>query len=358
MACGVLENIEIKGIACAVPETKVNSEAFYDKFGAENVDKFVKMTGVKERCVASKEQTSSDLCYVAAEKVIAKLGWEKDSIDAVVFVSQSPDYRLPATACVLHGRLGLKQNCVAFDVNLGCSGYVYGLFIIGSLMQGQNINRVLLLAGGTLSKLVCDEDRSTAMLFGDAGSATAIEKSQNSQIKYLLKTNGEGYKSIIVPAGAYRNADGSSEIKSSEDGIARSDFDLAMNGTDVFNFTISDVPAAISEFNTYFNLSIENFDYCVLHQANLFMLKHIAKKVKITPEQFPITIDRFGNTSVTSIPLTIADLCNSLNDKTNVSLLLCGFGVGLSWGVVSLNIKPDACLPIIYTNEFFEDGVI
>jgi len=355
LSVGTLRDVKIKGMACAVPENIVESAGFNERFGAENVEKFVKMTGVRQRHVASPQQTASDLCFAVADRLLTELEWERDSVGAVVFVSQSPDYRLPATACVLHKRLGLGENCVAFDVNLGCSGYVYGLFIAASLMASGDIERVLLLAGDT-SGFVSPNDRSTAMLFGDGGSVTAMEKDPGAEIHYLFYTRGDGFKNLLIPSGACRNMDGSKIITEREDGNQRSDFDLYMNGAEIFSFTITDVPLAINQFLSHFKLTVDAIDMFVLHQANLFMLKHIAKKIGVPFEKVPLTIDRFGNTSVTSIPLTIVDQCAGMARKDELKLILSGFGVGLSWGVVSLELDASVCLPIIYTNEYYTDG--
>ena len=326
MPTGILKNVGIKGIACVVPDNAVSYEAFYDTFGKDSVDKFVSMTGVKIRNISVKQQTASDLCYLSAKKLMESLAWAPESVDAVLFISQTPDYRLPATACVLHERLGLDDNCLAFDINLGCSGYVYGLQMAGALMQTGDIKRVLLLCGDTPSKVVSPIDKSTSMLFGDCGSATAIERvldKQNSEIKYMLKTRGNGYKAIIVPSGCYRNTDGSNIRTEMEESIIRSDYELYMNGMDVFNFTISDVPKAIDEFNKYYNISIDDIDAIILHQANLFMLKHITKKLKYPFDKVPITLDRYGNTSVASIPLTIADFYKDKLKKVQWKLIFC-----------------------------------
>ncbi|NLK64048.1 MAG: ketoacyl-ACP synthase III [Tissierellia bacterium] len=361
MPLGTIENIDIKGIACVVPDNLVLSEAFYDNFEKDSVDKFVSMTGVKSRFIANKNQTASDLCYLSAKKLMDSLSWTQESVDAILFVSQTPDYRLPATACVLHNRLGLNDNCLAFDINLGCSGYVYGLQVIGALMQTGNIKRVLLLCGDTPSKIISPMDKSTSMLFGDCGSATAIERvseKQSSEIKYILKTKGNGYKAIIVPSGCYRNMDGSNIRTEMEEGVIRSDYELYMNGMDVFNFTISDVPKTINEFIQHFSIPLDSIDALVLHQANLFMLKHIAKKLKFPFEKVPVTIDKYGNTSVASIPLTMADSLNEKlkNNGKGLNLLLSGFGVGLSWGVINIKLEPEVFLSVERSNECYNDG--
>ena len=352
---GILKKVKVAGIVCAVPKNKVAYTDLFECFGEKNVKKFVKMTGVKERYISEKEQTSSDLAFIAAEQLLDKLGWKRDSIDGIIFISQTPDYDVPATACVLHKRLKLKEECIAFDVNLGCSGYVYGVQMIATYMQNPDINRMLLLVGDTLNKIISDEDKSSAMLFGEGGSATAFE-SGDGDIQYSMYTRGNGFKAIIKPSGAYRNIDGKKERYECQDGIIRSDYELYMNGTDVFNFTIEDVPKAVNEFKEKFSIDDNDIDMYAFHQANLFMLKTIASRSDIQLDKMPISIDRFGNTSVTSIPLTICDACERLKENKVLKIVCAGFGVGLSWGIVSFSVDSNMCLPIIFSNEHYMEG--
>ncbi len=364
MAEFILNDIAIKGITCAVPENKVVTRDFSDKFGSDYVESFIETTGVETSYRTPEEQTASDLCFVAAEKLINEKQIDRESIGALVFISQTPDYRLPATACVLHKRLGLGKGCIAFDVNLGCSAFVYGLNIVGSMMNSMNIDRALLLNGDTCTKTNSPEDKSEYMLFGDAGTATLLEKSQGSVIKGELMTDGEGFKAIIMPSGGYRNRNGSHERTMWGDGNIRSDYDGYINGADVFVFSISQVPKLIKKFVADNN--IEEYDGLFLHQANRMMFKQIAKKTKIPIEKIPVTIDRFGNTSGASIPLTLCDVYGDSDDSgngdkvadenTNVKALMCGFGIGLSWGVVYAEIAKEDIYPIIYTNDYYSDG--
>lgn len=345
MATGILKNVEIKGIACAVPDRIVNNEEYYNVFGEESVRKFINMTGVKTRHVAIDEQCTSDLCYVAAKSLMEKLNWEPSSIDALILITQTPDYAVPATACVLQHRLGLSEECIAFDINLGCSAYVYGLCQAAAMVSTQGINRVLLLVGDTSNFGINPNDSATAMIFGDGGTATALEKSEGKDFKYFLKTKGSSYKCIIVPAGHARSR---SQINADT-----SEYELAMNGADVFNFTITDVAKALKDFMTKYSISISDVDMCVFHQANLFILKHLSKKLGIPMEKVPVSIERYGNTSGESIPLTLVDALGGEQSDDTIKLLLCGFGVGLSYGGIYLEMKKSACIPMIYTNYYF-----
>jgi 3-oxoacyl-[acyl-carrier-protein] synthase-3 len=348
LAIGILKNVDIKGIACAVPDRIINSEDYFDTFGVENVRKFINVTGVKARHVAIDEQCASDLCYAAAKSLMAKLNWEPSSIEALVLITQTPDYAVPATACVLQHRLGLSEDCIAFDVNLGCSAYVYGVWLAGSMIATQNLKRVMLLVGDTSNFGINQADSATAMIFGDGGTATALERTEGKDMKYFLKTKGSGYKSIIVPAGHARTR---SKVITDA-----TQCELAMNGSEVFSFTITDVPRAIKSFMSQFNIDKNEIDMFVFHQANLFILKHLVKKLGIPMEKVPISIDRYGNTSGESIPLTLVDALGTTGSDDPLKLFLCGFGVGLSWGGIYLETNKSICLPMIYTNDYYKGG--
>lgn len=348
MATGILNNVEIKGIACAVPDHIKKSEEYTEIFGAENVQRFINMTGIKTRHVALDEQCASDLCYVSTKKLMKKLDWEPSSIDALIFLTQTPDYAVPATACVLQHRLGLSEDCIAFDVNLGCSAYVYGLWLTATMISTQSLNRVLLLVGDTSNFGINPMDSATAMIFGDGGTTTALERTEGKSLKYFLKTKGSGYKNIIVPAGHARGR--------SRTNTLASDYDLAMNGSEIFTFTITDVPRTIKSFMSQFNIEKNDVDMYVFHQANLFILKHLAKKIGIPIEKLAVSIDRYGNTSGESIPLTLVDALGTQESNETIKLLLCGFGIGLSWGGIYVEIDKSICLPMIYTSEYFKEG--
>lgn len=355
MSAFTLDGIKISGISCAVPDNRVETTSFYEKFGQKYVDDFISMTGVKSTYRTPEEQTASDLCYVAAKNLIEAKNLNTDDIGALVFISQTPDYILPATACVLHKRLGLSKNCMAFDVNLGCSGWVYGVNIVGSLMQTSDCKQALLLCGDTCIKTCSPEDKSSALLFGEGGSATLLVKESGSTIKGELMTDGEGFKAIMIPSGAYRNRNGSHERTEHPEGVIRSDYDSYMNGTDVFAFTISQVPKMIKNFISKNTYEGGGHDALVLHQANLYIMQQISKKTKIPMEKIPVSLDRYGNTSGTSIPITLCDAYGAESGKT-LRLLMCGYGIGLSWGIVDAEICADDILPIVRTDDYYKDG--
>ena len=352
-------NIKVSGVTAAVPKTVVKSESYNEQFGEETVEKFVDMTGVKEVRKTSEHQTASDLGFVAAEKLLKEKNIDRSKVGALVFVAHSTDYRRPATACVLQKRLGLSMDCVCFDVNLGCSAFVYGMTIIGSLMQSSDIEIGLLVVGETMTKMVHPNDRSSVMLFGDGGGAVLFEREEGAEaICGALKSDGERYKAIIAPAGGFRNMHASHETMVWADGNERTLYNTIMNGTGVFQFTISDVPATISEFLEKNGKTVEDYDCFAMHQANRFIHKQLIKKLKIEQEKMPLSLDRFGNTSAGAIPITICDAFGESKEAKDINFFMCGFGVGLSWGIVTAKINTADILPIIESDEYFEEGVI
>lgn len=358
MIQSVFEDIQVAGIMTAVPKKReILMERYKESFGEEAVESFSKMVGVRERRISLEEQTASDLAFVAARELIKKKNIDKSEVGILVFVTQNPDYPVPATACVLHERLRLSKNCIAFDVNMGCSGYVYGMQIICSLLSTTNALYGLLLVGDTSNNAIAPEDKSSAMLFGEGGSAILLQKNKNlSKICIGSKTDGTGYKSIIVPAGGARNRKASHERTIWGDGNIRSDFDLYMKGVDIFTFAIFEVPALIQEFFEKTGEKKEDYDSYVFHQANVYILKQIVKRSKLPKDRVPISMERYGNTSVTSIPLTICDRYGEAEGKKKLKFFTCGFGIGLSWGIASFQMDQEDIYPIIETDEYYKEG--
>lgn len=337
MAFTTIDNVLIKGIAAAVPKNiTLNTN-----------EKFISTTGVQERRISVDEVCTSDLCEAAAEQLLHDLNINKNDIELLIFVSQTPDYQIPVTSTILQHKLGLPQSCICFDVPLGCSGYVYGLNIISSLISNGSIKKGLLLVGDTISKQVNPKDQSTEPLFGDAGTATLLEYNKNAHPMYFnLGSDGSGFKSIIIPDGGYRNKINESSLEIYDDnGLIRRKCDLHLDGLDVFNFGVSKVPKVVNEFSEHFNLIIDNIDYFIFHQANKFMNDKIYKKLKINTDKVLTSINKFGNTSSATIPLTITYNLNNI--EKNKSLLLCGFGVGLSWGVCYFKSNDIYCSKLI-----------
>ena len=351
------DGIGIAGIACAVPDNKVTVESFSSVFGEEIPAKFTAATGIRAMYKALPEQTAGDLAYAAAGELFRNIPVEKEKIGALLFVTQSPDYRRPATACVLQHRLGLSMDCAAMDIGLGCSGFVYGLQTAMSMMERSDMEYVLLLLGETASKLVDPKDRSIVMMYGDAGAAVLLERKKNEKCVTLLRTDGERYKAIILPAGGFRDMNPPHERFLCNDGIERSLYDIYMEGTSVFSFSISDVPQSITDYFGYTKTAAEDYDLFVFHQANQFILRQIAKKLHIPSEKVPVSLDRYGNSGGISIPLTLCDRYGGKPEGVKKTLA-AGFGIGLSWGVTSINIDTEKLFPVIRTPEWYREGKI
>lgn len=348
-------NIAILGLSTAVPKHHVDIDDYQQIFDKEVVEKFKKKTGIKGLYRTHEKQTASDLGYIASEDVIKKLGVEKDQIGILVFVSQAPDYRKPATACVLQHRLGLSKECACFDVNLGCSGFMYGNQIMQSMMMTCDAKYGLLIVADTSSKLASNDDKSIGMMFGDAGAAIIYERKEGAKEITLLKSDGDRYKSIIVPAGGFREMYPEKKTYITIDGKEKSKYDAFMDGLGVFTFSITDIPQTIKEYLTLIGKSASDFEYMILHQANHMIIGQIAKKFKMPKERVPLALDRFGNTSGVSIPITLCDTFGD-NHQGLKSVLVSGFGIGLSWGVTSFETNTDNIFPIIYTDSYYSEG--
>ena len=334
MALITFENIGIKALAAAVPAKVINNYEYTAFFPKDEVKDIVDKIGVIERRFADEHMCASDLCYAAAEKLIVDNDIDRAEIDLLVFVSQTPDYRMPATSIVLQHRLGLNTSTMAFDINLGCSGFIYGLSVVYGLMQGGQIRKALLLDGETRSKVYSPKDRRTAFIFGDAGVAALIQKDQCFG-KSFFSFNSDGSREdlIKIPAGGYRTPSSEETVKEKivdEFGNIRTDEQGFMNGGDVFNFVIREIPRDFKLMIEYSGMNQNQIDYFVFHQANSFINNYLAKKLKLDAERIPATIHKYGNTSSVSVPLTIvSELKNKLNLKSN--LFLSAFGVGMTW---------------------------
>jgi len=354
MAIFQVPDINIAGISACVPEDEYHN-CDYDWISENERNTLIKTIGVEKKRHAKKGTTTSDLCFVAADNLIAELNWNRSEIDLLVFVSQSRDYIIPATAGLLQQKLSLSHSCIAFDVSLGCSGYVYGLSVIGSMMATGKIKKGLLLTGDISTLNTSYKDKSAFPLFGDAGTATAIElNSYANPMMYNLQTDGRGYDAIIIPDGGIRNfADENTSFtyEKISDGIFRNKFNIALDGIKVFNFSLREVKPNINRLLQEYDLSIENIDYFVFHQANKLMNDTIRKQLKLDPERVPSSLKKYGNTSSASIPLTIVtELANKVSNN-KLTLLLSGFGVGLSWGSVILRTEKILCPPIFILKD-------
>lgn len=336
-----IEGIRIAGIASAVPDTIVTLADDAARFGEDEMRRVTKNTGVHRKHVA-RNLCASDLVQHAATRLMRDLDWDPKSIDVIVYVTQCPDFPAPATACLLQTRLGLGTHCAAFDVNLGCSGYTYGLWMLASLLGG-GMKRGLLLVGDTASRAASPHDRGVVPLFGDASSATAFEAREGAPcMDFILGTDGLGAKHLNSRVGGYRHrwTPASLELREGEDGVLRSDEHTYMNGAEVLTFAIQEVPKLVSAIRAQRGWSEDQVDAYVFHQASTFMLKTIGRLAKLPPAKLVMQLENYGNTSVTSIPLAISAGLGPTLSVANTRLILVGFGIGWSWGAAAIECGP------------------
>lgn len=336
-------NVGISALAACVPRQIIDNYHYgLDIWPADEVKKVVDKVGIVERRFADNQTCASDLCHAAAEQLIADNEIDRSEIDLLVFVSQTPDYRMPATSILLQHRLGLSTSCIAFDVNLGCSGFLYGMSIVYSMMERQGLRKALLLDGETRSKVYSPKDRRSAFIFGDAGVAALIERdSQVGQSHFSLNSDGSRGDLIMIPGGGYRNMSSTETLQEKvvdEYGNIRNDEQGYMNGADVFNFVIVEIPKDIRRLFDETGEDIQKIDYYVFHQANGFINSFISKKMKLDTDRIPSCIAKFGNTSSVSVPLTIV---SELHDKMQGQrrLMLSAFGVGMAWATAIIPFK-------------------
>lgn len=340
MAIISFKGVGITALAAAVPAQIIDNYKYdLDIWSEDEVRQVVDKVGVKQRRFADEQTCSSDLCYAAAEKLIADNHINRNEIDLLVFLSQTPDYRMPATSILLQERLHLPTSTMAFDISLGCSGFLSALTIVYSMMQNSGFHKALLLDGETRSKVYNRRDRREAFIFGDAGVAALIEHGDKfSESHFSINSDGSRGGLIMIPAGGYRHMSSVETLKEKvvdEYGNIRSDENGRMNGADVFGFVISEVPKDIKRLCDAVGEDIRLMDYYVFHQANAFINNYVARKMNLDETKMPSTIDKYGNTSSVSVPLTMV---SELKDKLIGSrkLLLSAFGVGMAWGTAIL----------------------
>ncbi len=339
MAFLEFKNVRIAGVAAGVPKNVASNLHPSDQDNISHdytPEEYVKTTGVEERRV-SNVLTTADLSYAAAEKLIEDLNWDKNEIGALLFVSQTPDYVLPATACILQDRIGLNKECYAADISLGCSGWVYGLSAALGLLGENKVKKALILCGDAKKRFRIEGNQLRDPLFGSAGTATAVEYREGEEgCKFHFGTDGSGFDAIITPDMGARNP-----VK--ENSFAFEDYEgkpscrlmTRMKGMDVFSFGITTAPKSVKKLAEHYGFNYLEADYYIFHQANMKMNNMIAKKLKLAPEKVPSCMYHFGNTSSASIPLTIvSQLKGKIEDKPT-KFICCGFGVGLSWGTVA-----------------------
>ena len=328
------QGIGISAMAGAVPSHVIENLKYTEFFPQEQVNEVVEKVGVYERRFADAQTCSSDLCFAAAQKLFADNDIDRSEIDLLVFISQTQDYRMPATACTLQHRLGLPNSCIAFDINLGCSAFIYGMSVVYSMMQSSGLRKALILDGETRSKVYGPRDRRSAFIFGDGGVAALVERDEKfGETTLSLNSDGSRADLIMIKAGGYRHPSTPETLKErvvDEYGNMRSEEQGYMKGGDVFNFVIREIPRDLKKTLAESGKTVEELDYIVFHQANNFINSYIAKKMKLDVNKIPHTIEKFGNTSSVSVPLTIVSELRGKLDGSK-TLMLSAFGVGMTW---------------------------
>ena len=334
MSLSRIDGFRIAGVSTCVPPRIVDNMECGKDFGADEVRKVVAMAGVQQRHVVDPGVTSADLCLEAAAGLLDRLGWARDSVTGLILVTQSPDYFLPSSACMVHKWLGLSDECAAFDVGLGCSGYPYGLYLAASMLKTGGQQRILLLHGETPSLFTSPDDHATTLLFGDSGSATALECADRAEPAYFcLRTDGSGYDGLIIRGGGFRDRNPENP---------RERF-LQMDGAGIFNFTIVRVPPLIRNTLAFAGLKVEDIDWFLFHQSNRFIMKHLVKKCGLPEARVPFVLERYGNSGGPSVALALTQGVPADDRKTCRAMML-GYGVGLSWGAAIAEIGGNAPL--------------
>lgn len=333
MKC-LIENIDVKCIATCLPETVLEMSSLKEKFGEKAVEDTIKGSGIERLHVAAEHETTADLCEEAANNLFAATKIDKNEIDGIVFVSQTMDYYNPATSCVLQGKLGLKEECVCFDISYGCSGYIYGLFQSAILINSGACKNVLLLAGDTNTKLVNQNNRSSLMVFGDAGSATLISKG-GSRMGFHICSDGYNYTTVLNDRLGFR--------KFPENRREDYEPEPSMSGDDVFSFIVSVGPKTIKTVLELMGWDKDEVDFYGLHQATKITVDFMRKKLKLAhPERAPFDIQNFGNTGPTTVPMVLTDWpqrTEGVDTSTWRKVVVAGYGVGLSWGSVACDLS-------------------
>lgn len=348
MARWNIQNVRLAGVSACVPKNIVKT-ADIDLFTTEEADTFDKTVGIKERRIAPDDICASDLCQSAAEKLLGELGWEKESIDVLIFESVTGDYKTPPTSCLLQDRLGLSEDCFCLDIPMGCCGCMYAINVASGLLTTGNAKRALLLVGDTALRMGSMKDKSRVPLFGDAGTAMALEYTHGAEpIIIDFHTQGSGFDALCTPHGGFRNpiTPESFEYEDFGHGIVRAPMHTLIDGMKVFTFAISKPPKSMKTLIDELEIDVENdIDYFLIHQANKLIVDRIVKKMKFPVEKVPYNLEEFGNLGGASIPsLMVTRLRDKVSSSENTRLLCSSFGLGLSWGTMLLNVK-DVVVP-------------
>jgi 3-oxoacyl-[acyl-carrier-protein] synthase-3 len=323
-------SVQIEQIEYYLPKNRLNNDMLTQDFPTWSAEKIESKTGIYERGISSATEFTSDLAVAAAEKIFDKGFCKKSDIDFLLLCTQTPDYLLPTTACIIQNKLGLSTHCGALDFNLGCSGYIYGLSLAQGLITSGSAKKVLFLTGDTYSKLIGQTDHANRTLFGDGASATLISASseQLSPWVFSFGTDGNGENNLIVKNSAMHYSGG--------------DQTLYMNGGEIFNFTLNRIPTLLSDILFKSGLSESEIDRYVFHQANGFMLEHLRRKIGVPKEKFIVNLRNTGNTVSSTIPIAIKNGLEIGSIQNDQRIMLVGFGVGYSWGATIITINLEA----------------
>jgi 3-oxoacyl-[acyl-carrier-protein] synthase-3 len=330
----------IKAISYYLPETILSNSQLAEEFPEWTAEKIAEKIGVGTRHISGPDEFTSDMAVKAATRLFEEHSIQPAQIDFVILCTQSPDYFLPTTACMVQDRLGIPISAGALDFNLGCSGYIYGLAMAKGFIAAGIAKNILFITAETYSKFIHPQDKGNRTIFGDAASATLISIDGFAEInEFELGTDGRGAKNLIVEQGALRHPDRTLDYQSNEQGFVSSSSHLHMEGSEIFNFTSTAVPVLVKSILTKSNLTVEDLDLVVFHQANKFMLNHLRKKLKISEEVFFYHMEECGNTVSSSIPIALYEAMKENKIKNNGTVLLAGFGVGYSWGATVLTFN-------------------
>lgn len=332
----MVNHARIAAVSGALPETVEDNHFLSSRFPDWSAEKIGSKTGIDQRHIAAPDEYASDLATKAGKSLLNEHGIDPAAIDHLLICTQSADFYMPVTAALVHAALGLRASCGANDINLGCSGFVYGLGLAKGLIESGQAEKVLLITADTYSKFLNPEDKSVRTIFGDGAAATLVTGggTPNSLHSFVYGTDGSGASSLITPRGGLRNGgdlpNGRSTLPEAR-GLTPTQWDLYMDGPAIFNFTLRVVPDCVTKITNSSGIALEEVDLFVFHQANAFMLSHLAKKTKIPKDKLYMAMSRVGNTVSSSIPLALADAIGSGTAKPGMRIMMVGFGVGLSW---------------------------
>lgn len=336
-----IPNICIEVVSSVLPKNVLDIRSLASVFGDDKINNAIKMTGIESVFTSDKKETTADLGIKAANIIFEKSSVKPEAIDSIVFISQTPDYIMPPTSCIIQNKLGLKESITAWDINYGCSGYIYGLLQSSMLINSSNAEKILVICGDVLTKYVNKNDRNVRVVFGDAVTASIISRGEHT-FEFSIFTDGSGSDMLTIPSGGVRNMYDNDSNKEHyyNDGEIRSNYNVYMDGMGIYNFTLKRIPSLINNILEKSKLGKDDIDLFIFHQANKFIIEYLCKKSKIDPKKVPLDLKYTGNTGPASIPLLLSRIGDKIiNKDKNQKIMLIGFGVGLSWGacICSLN---------------------